>query len=183
VSAFVRNPSKLRIDKDRITIFTGNVADYQSVEDAIANQEAVLSALGASSPFKRDFTLVNGVQNIVTSMTKKNVRRFIYQSFLGVKENRNELGFLINNIFPLVLKNLILDHEAKEDIIVNSNLNCTIVRCPILTNRSFTGEYRDGEHITSVSILPFISRADVADFMLKQLTHYKYLHKKPRIMH
>jgi putative NADH-flavin reductase len=183
VTAFVRNPSKLSITSDRVKIFKGDVTDYQSVESAIGNQDAVISALGASSPFKRDFTLIKGIQNIVTAMTKGNVRRLIYQSFLGVKENRKELGFLINTVVPTVLRNIIVDHEAKEHIIVNSSINWTIVRCSMLTNGLFTGDYRDGEHITSASILASISRADVADFMLKQLTDYEYLLKKPRIMY
>jgi putative NADH-flavin reductase len=183
VSVFVRDPSRLRIDGDRIRIFKGDVSVYESVENAITNQDAVLSALGALSPLKRDFTLINGVRNITTAMMRRDVRRFIYQSFLGVSEHRSELGFLINNIFPILLRNVIVDHEAKEDVIVNSNLDWTIVRCPQLTNHSFTGSYRDGEHITPASLFPSISRADVADFMLRQLTDDKYLHKKPRIMH
>jgi putative NADH-flavin reductase len=183
VSVFVRDPSRLRIDGDRIRIFKGDVSSYESVENAITNQDAVLSALGASTPFKRDFALIDGVRNIATAMLRRDVRRFIYQSFLGVRENRSELGFIINKIFPIVLRNVIVDHEAKEDIIVNSDLNWTIVRCPKLANDPFTGRYRDGEHIASASLLPSISRADVADFMLRQLTDDKYLHKKPRIMH
>jgi putative NADH-flavin reductase len=182
VTAFVRNPSKLNIVNDRIKIIRGDVGDYQNVEGATMDQDAVISALGASSPFKRDFTLIQGVQNIAVAMTRRKVRRFIYQSFLGVRESRSELGFLIDRILPIFLRNIILDHEAKEEIISNSNLNWTIVRCAMLTNKPFTGNYMHGEHITSPSIIPSISRADVADFMLRQLNDYKYLNRKPRIM-
>jgi putative NADH-flavin reductase len=183
VTAFVRNSSKLSIHHDRVRIVEGDVTNYQAVEEAIENQEAVLSALGASNPFKRNFKLIDGIQNITTAMTRRNVKRLIYQSFLGVKENRKELGFLINTLLPIALKNIIHDHEAKENIITNGNLQWTIVRCPMLTNGPFTGSYRDGEHITSSSMLPSISRANVADFMLKQLSESKYVLKKPRIMH
>jgi putative NADH-flavin reductase len=182
VSAFVRSPSNLKIDSDKIRIVKGNVIDYETVANAVTNQDAVLSALGASGPFRRDYTLITGVQNITRAMMERGVRRFIYQSYLGVKEDRRELGFVINYILPIVLRNIILDHEAKESIIVNSDIDWTIVRCPILTNGSFTGSYRDGEHVTSTSLLPAISRADVAEFMLKQLADDKYLNKKPRIL-
>jgi putative NADH-flavin reductase len=182
VTAFVRNPSKFDIVNDRIKIIRGDVGDYQNVEGAAMDQDVVISALGASSPFKRDFTLIQGVQNITVAMTKRKVRRFIYQSFLGVRENRKELGFLIDRVLPILLRNVIQDHEEKENIIANSNLNWTVVRCAILTNKPFTGNYMHGEHITSPSIMPSISRADVADFMLKQLNDYRYLNKKPRIM-
>lgn len=183
VTAFVRFALKFDIGSDRVGIFKGDVANYQSVEDAVRNHDAVVSALGASSPWRRDLSLIAGVRNITAAMARVNVKRFIYQSFLGVSENRKEMGFLINRIVPIVLKNVIRDHEAKEEIIVSSNLNWTIVRCGMLTNGPFTGNYRDGVHLTTAAIMPSVSRADVADFMLRQLTSYQYLLRKPRIMY
>jgi putative NADH-flavin reductase len=183
VTAFVRNASKLPIDHENIKIVSGDVTDSQLVENAITNQEVILSALGASTPFKRDFKLINGIQNIVAAMKKQNVRRLIYQSFLGVREYREELGFVINTVTSFVLKSAILDHEAKENIITASGFDWTIVRCPMLTNGTLKGKYRTGERIVSSSILPTISRADVAEFMLTQMTDKKHFHKKPRVLY
>jgi putative NADH-flavin reductase len=183
VTAFVRNASKLRSEDVNLKIINGDVTDYQCVEDAVRNQEVILSALGASNPFKRDFKLILGIKNIVTAMMNQEVRRFIYQSFLGVQENREELGFILNAVIPVILKSVISDHEAKENIITESGLDWIIVRCPMLTNGSLTGKYRIGEHITSSSMIPFISRADVSHFMLKQITDNTYVHTKPRIMY
>jgi putative NADH-flavin reductase len=183
VTAFVRNASKLRSEDVNLKIFDGDVTDYQYVEDAVRNQEVVLSALGASNPFKRDFKLILGIQNIVTAMVNQKVRRFIYQSFLGVQENRRELGLVFNSVMPVILKSVISDHEAKENIITGSGLDWIIVRCPLLTNGSLTGKYRIGEHIKSSSMIPTISRADVSRFMLKGVTDNTYVHKKPRIMY
>jgi len=75
------------------------------------------------------------------------------------------------------------DHEAKERFIKRSRLNWTIVRAPRLTNGRRTGAYRSGEDIRANSIIPTISRADVADFMLKQLTSDTYLRKAPGVMY
>jgi putative NADH-flavin reductase len=182
VRAFVRDPSKLRIENNNLNVFQGDVSNYQQVEDAVKDQEAVISALGASTPFKRNFTLIKGIENIVEAMTKVHVERLVYQSFLGVKENRKEMGFLLDHIIAILLKSSIQDHEVKENIITTSNLQWTIVRCPTLTNGPLTGKYIDGERIQSASILPSLSRADVADFMLKELQEKKYIRKKPRIM-
>ncbi len=183
VTAFVRSPSKLRLSHPNLNIVQGDVSHYQQVENAMTNQELVLSAIGASTPFKSDQKLIIGIQNIVAAMTKQMVPRIIYQSFLGVRENRKELGLMVNVIMPVILKKAIVDHEAKEDIIVKSPLDWIIVRCPILTDGPLTAKYRSGEHIRSSSVIPLISRADVADFMLKQMTDSTYLHKKPRIMY
>ena len=182
VRAFVRDRSKLKIENKNLSIFQGDVSNYQQVEEAVKDQEVVISALGASTPLKRNFILIKGIENIVAAMTRFHVERFVYQSFLGVKENRKELGFLLDHIIPILLKGSIQDHEVKEKIITTSNLEWTIVRCPTLTNGPLTGKYIDGERILSASIVPSLSRADVADFMLKELKEKKYIQKKPRIM-
>ena len=107
-------------------------------------QDAVLSALGSSS-LKRNPALVKGVENIVQAMQQHNVRRLIYQSSLGVGDSRERVGFLIRYIIiPLVLRNAIADHEAKERIIKQSNLDWVIVRPAGLRNEPRTGEYRTG---------------------------------------
>lgn len=182
ITAYVRDPSKLKIEHKNLSVFKGDVSNARQIEEAIKDQEAVISVLGASSPFKRDVTLIRGIENIVSAMTKFNIFRFVYQSFLGVKEYRSDLGFLMDRAIPVILQNVIKDHEAKEQIITSSNLQWTIVRCSMLTNGSATGKYMHGERIVSASPLPSISRADVADFMLNQVNGTTYINKKPRIM-
>jgi putative NADH-flavin reductase len=183
ITAFVRHPAKLKIRHENLTVVNGDVSDYESVESALHGHDGAISALGAASPFKRSPTLVKGIGNIVRAMHRQKVSRFIYQSFLGVSEYRTELGFVLDKVMPLVMANVIKDHEEKELNIVNSNLQWTIVRCSMLTHGPATEKYRDGEHITSPFFLPMISRADVADFMINQLTDNRYNYKKPRLMY
>ena len=49
-----------------------------------------------------------------------------------------------------------------------------------LTDTPRTGVYRAGEHLY-ISPGAHIARADVADFMLKQVGHDTYIHKTPRL--
>jgi len=182
LTAFVRDPSKLKIRNARLDHRIGNVANLIEVLNAVPGHDAVVSALGASTPFKRDPALVEGIRNIVSAMEQLDIKRFVYESFLGVKENRDELGFFINNVLSRLLKNVIADHEEKERIIKNSKLDWTIVRPPKLTNGPFTGNYRTGEHITSRSLILKISRADVAAFMLDLLASKQYIRQSPRIL-
>jgi putative NADH-flavin reductase len=183
VTAFVRSALNFRIKHKSLKVFPGDISDYQRVEAAIKNQDAVISALGASNPFQHNTTLIKGVQSIIKAMTNLNVKRFIYESYMGVHENRQELGFFTDKIASFLLQGSIADHEVKEEHITYSTLDWTIVRPAKLTNGRLTGQYRVGERITPNSIFPTISRADVADFMLKQLADKTYLHKKPRIMY
>jgi putative NADH-flavin reductase len=49
VTAFARNPSKLKIGHDKLKVIQGDVINYQLVEGAVKGLDAVLSALGAAS--------------------------------------------------------------------------------------------------------------------------------------
>jgi putative NADH-flavin reductase len=183
VTAFTRNPSKLKITNENLRIIQGDITNYQLVEDAVKGQDAVLSALGASSPFKFDQAVVDGVANIIKVMQALDVSRFIYMSFIGVKESRSAAGFVIKYIAPKLLSTEIAGHEAREKMITQSQLQWTIVRPPTLTNGKHTGKYKMGENITANGFTVTISRADVADCMLKQLTGKDFLNKTLRVMY
>ncbi len=46
VTAFARDPAKVKITHENLRIARGNILDYDSVETAVKNQDAVFSALG-----------------------------------------------------------------------------------------------------------------------------------------
>jgi putative NADH-flavin reductase len=183
VTAFVRNPSKLKITHKNLKVIQGDIINYQLVDQSVKGQDAVLSALGAASPFKYDQSVVDGVYNIIKTMEINGINRFIYMSFIGVKESRNAAGFVIKYIAPLLLSTEISGHEARENMITQSQLQWTIVRPPTLKNGNHLMQFRSGEDITSKGFTVTISRADVADFMLQQLTDTKFLRKLPRVMY
>jgi putative NADH-flavin reductase len=183
VTAFVRNPSKLRIRHPNLKMIQGDVVDYQLVEKAVRNQDAVLSALGAAKPFKYDQSVVSGISNIILAMNAHGINRFIYLSFAGVKETRNRAGFVIRHIAPRILATEITAHEDKEKMIQQSLLHWTIVRPPTLTNGKYIARTRSGEDIRGKGFVVSISRADVAGFMLSQLEDHTFLRKKPLVMY
>ncbi len=178
VTAFVRDSAKLDIQHPSLKVVEGDVTDTATLEEAVKGQDVVLSALGSSS-LKKNPALTEGVHHIVRAMEKHNVRRFIYQSSLGVGDSRHRINLLFRLIIiPLVLRNAIADHEDKEQIIKQSQLDWVIVRPAGLTNGAHTGKFRDGE---SIEYGAKISRADVADFMLKQVNDDTYLKKTPGV--
>ena len=183
VTAFVRNPAKIAIKNANLKLVQGDVKDYSLVERIVKGHDAVFSTLGVSRKLKRDPIVVDGVRNIIKAMEENNMRRLVYLSFLGVTESRKDAGFLMNHIVARIVHNEIADHEEKEQSIRSSRLDWTIVRPPKLTGSSRTGVYRSGEGIKAGSLLPTMSRADVADFMLRQLTDNSFIRKTPGIMY
>src|SRR5262245_36545264 len=117
VTAFVRDSAKLDIQHVNLNVMKGDVVDYASVEGAVKGQEAVICALGASTPAKRDQTLVDGVCHIIQAMEQAGVRRLVYLSFIAVRESRRDLGPVVNYIVAPLLHNVIDDHEEKERLI------------------------------------------------------------------
>ena len=178
VTAFARNPLALTTRHAHLSIVTGDVFRPANVEEAVANQEAVLCALGghdrlrvALSKHPRQPGLCSvGTRNILDAMKKYDVSRLICLSAWGVGDSKGRLPFVFKHIIlPLLMKEEYEDKEAQEQFIRQSNLDWTIIRPARLTNGPHTGSYRMNS-ILEFSGQSSISRADVADSMLKQLT-------------
>ena len=176
VTAFARNPAKLEMEHANLTVVEGDALDSASVEKAVDGQDAVLCSLGAAKGTIRS----EGTRNIVWAMEKAGVSRFICLSTLGVGNSRANLNFFWKHImFGLLLRRAYADHVSQEDHVKESRLDWTIVRPGAFTDGNRTGVYRHGFPSTDKTIKGKISRADVADFMLKQLTDRTYLRETP----
>lgn len=182
VTAFVRNPQKLGISSPNLTMVRGDLHDKQLIAQTTEGQDAVMSALGASSMFTYDQAVVTGIQNIVDAMETKSISRFVYLSFAGVSESRHQAGLIIRYVAPRLLSTEIARHEDSEKQITRSNLQWTIVRASTLSNGKPRGYFRAGEHIFTTGVVTIIPRGDVADFMIHQLTDRSFIRQKPLIL-
>ncbi len=177
VTAFVRDSSGLDVAHGRLTVFRGDVLDGASVEGAVRGQEAVVCSIGAG---RKGRVRSEGTRNIVRAMEGAGVRRLVCQTTLGAGESRGNLDFFWRHVmFGLLLRGAFADHEQQEAHVRGSNLDWTIVRPAAFTDGGRTGEYRHGFPPTKKGLRLKISRADVAGFMLDQLTDGTYLHRTP----
>lgn len=179
VAAFVRDPAKLDVEHSNLEIIQGDAMELSSVEKAVRGCEAVLCSLGVG---RKGTVRAEGTRNIILAMEKAGVRRLICQTTLGVGDSRDNLNFFWKYVmFGGLLRPAYADHVLQEDYVKESQLAWTIVRPAAFTDGECTGEYRHGFPATDKSIKLKISRADVADFMLKQLTDDTYLHGSPGV--
>ncbi len=181
VVAFARNPAKLvEFQHANLQVIRGDVLDSEAVTGAVAKQEAVLCSIGTGPA--RTTLREEGTRNIIEAMAKTGVQRLICQSSLGVGDSRANIPFFTKYIIiPVFLRHAFADHERQEVVVKQSSLDWTIVRPPHLKDGPLTREYRHGFPITDKHIKAEISRADVADFMLKQLTDDTYHHQTPGV--
>lgn len=182
VTAFARNPSAVRVVHERLTVVHGDVLDYDSIERAVQGKDAVLSALGHKRWFVKTTILSKGTKNIIAAMEKHGVRRFVCETTLGIGDTRGKLGLYYTLfVVPFIVFFYFRDKEVQERLIRASSLDWGIVRPGQLTNGRTRGMYRHARNIGSYITTVTISRADVADFMLKQLTDNTYLRQTPAV--
>lgn len=182
VTVFVRSPEKVKIEHANLRIAQGDVLDYASMESAMQGQDAVLSALGHKRFFGPTKILSEGTGNILRAMKGCHVARFICESSLGVGNTAGRLGLPATFLFvPMILPFYLWDRVRQEKLIEESDTDWIIVRPAALTNGSARGSYRHGPNVGSYIWPNRISRADVADFMLKQLNDDTYLGTAPGV--
>lgn len=179
VTAFVRSPEKFTLQHANLTVIQGDVVDAAAVDGAVAGQEAVISTLGPSRP------AINGVmevaaRNIVNAMKKNQVQRIISTTGAGIRQVEDQPKFIdrfIAFLLNLLAKSVVLDSIANVKIIQVSKLDWTIVRFPRLMDGPHTGVYRVG--YVGKNSSSQLSRADGADFILKELVEKKWPQKLP----
>jgi putative NADH-flavin reductase len=181
VTAFARDPNKINIKHSNLRIVQGDVMDAISVEQAIRGQDAVVCVLGAGKQLKGTVRS-EGTQQIIRAMQKVGVRRLICQSTLGAGDSWGSLNFFWKYVmFGFILRHVFADHEKQENEVRQSNLAWTIIRPGAFVDGDRTGNYRYGFPGTDKSSKLKISRADVADFILKLLANDTYIHKTPSV--
>jgi putative NADH-flavin reductase len=179
VTAFVRDPAKLTIRNDQLRVEVGNILNRISLETAIPGHDAVISALG-SPDLGKSTELSDGLRNIIDVMELNGPKRLIFESGIGVGDSADHIPWFTKHIFvPFVIRNIYADKVIQERLIRESSLDWTIVRPARLTNGPKTGRYRHGDEISSERPATKISRADTAEFMLRQLEGDSYLKKAP----
>lgn len=182
VTAFARNPSKIKIEHDRLKVIKGNVLDIDSLRNAMAGQDIVLCALGHKRWLYPTKILSEGTRNIVISMKEKGVKRLICETSLGVGNSIGRMGLYYTFfVIPFILPFYFWDKRKQEQIIQSSDLDWTIIRPGALNNRRARGSYRHGFKIGNWFYTVRISRADVADFMLNQIEDKTYIRSTPGV--
>ena len=177
VTAFVRDPARLRVQHASLRHVVGDVMSPANVDAALPGHDAVLCALGTFPDAKGDAgrrqpkvpVCEVGTANIVASMRKAGVRRIVVESVACIGESRHTGRFGAGAIVHLAMPEVMQDHERQEAILKGSALDWTIVRPTKLKEGPAKGSLQSGEDLPW-SLLSSVRRADVAAFMLDALT-------------
>ncbi|MBZ0279489.1 MAG: SDR family oxidoreductase [Anaerolineae bacterium] len=181
VTALARTPSKLTLQHERLTIMQGDVQDAAKVNEAVKGVDAVISVLG-SSPNNPELGVSRGTENIIAGMQKHGVRRLVVSAGAGIGDSNDKptvIDTAIKTIIRLFSPKAYADMNRVSQVVHACNLDWTIVRVPMLTDDPKTGQVRIGYLGKGVGIR--LARADMADFMLRQVGDNTYLRQAPVI--
>ncbi len=172
VTALVRAPEKLGDLAGRVRVVAGDVLDGGVVSDAVDGQDAALVALSAAHRRRAPAVNALGTLNVIRSMQRYGVRRLIVLSASGTQVGRDpNLPWIFDQVIkPVLLGPAYDDLRRMETSVRQSELDWTIVRVSgALTDGAPTGRYR-AEPGYSLPGGRRLARADVAEYMLDQLT-------------
>ncbi|MFI6763793.1 NAD(P)-dependent oxidoreductase [Micromonospora sp. NPDC050417] len=177
VTAVVRRPDALPAAPRLQIAVLPDLNNVEQVHGVVDGRDAVISALGtnARGPVS---VCTDGVRSILVAMTRTGVRRLIVVSAHGAAES-NDGSFYTRSLWAM-LGHKMRDKDEMEKLIRASDVDWTIVRPPALTRKPRTGHYHVGTDL-KIRLTSTISRADLADFLLREATTPNYTHQAPRI--
>jgi putative NADH-flavin reductase len=181
VIALVRDPAKLGLQHERLKVLQGDLTRPEQVEAAIAGADAVLSAAGHVPGCPKDL-LAQAARAIIPAMKKHGVGRLVTLLGAGVPDPSDPGSFgrkLMLGVMKLVARDMLEDAEAHARLVRDSGLEWTIVRPPRLTEGPRKGQYRTGHLALGPSAQ--LSRADLAEFMLRQVTDGTFVRQAPMV--
>ena len=185
VTVLVRDASKIPNKNNNVKIMEGNVLEPAVVSSVLHHQEAVIQCLGVGGKGdgKPTTFISDATKVIVDEMEKLNIKRLIAMSNVGAGNSITfQPWFFTKFILPYFmkwLKVIIEDKNRMEPIIMNTNLNWTIVRCPNIVDKPSKGNCNatlDGKGLKMTITLPDLSR-----FMVDQLKQTTFIKQAPCI--
>ncbi len=166
LTLFIRNSNKLN-EKYAVknTIIEGDAMDYESVKNALEDQDIVY--FGLSGDIKAM------VENVVKAMKENGVKRIIAISSMGIygaswkatfSRDRNSPG-IFNSIVLTLMKPLFPQYRKLAEVVENSGLDYTVLRPGRFTcvdeidyKVTYKGQAESGRDISRKSIADFVAR-------------------------
>jgi putative NADH-flavin reductase len=180
VRAFARSADGIAVRHANLEKRRGNALKQADVEAALEGIDAVIQTLGVPA---RDLIgpvslFSEATRVLVPAMERRGVKRLIAVTGFGAGDSRVAINWLQMGPFRLFLGRAYDDKTVQERIIKESDLDWTIVRPGVLIPGPASGRYKALAE-PSQWRNGFISRGDVADFVVKQVAATQYVRKAP----
>eukprot|EP01137_Pigoraptor_chileana_P000187 Opistho-2@35909 len=174
VTAFVRNPARITVQHEHLRVVGGSVYDFASLEKAYAGEDVFVSAL--TSDEKPHDTCSASTKNVLNLMEAKGVRFYSVIGGAGtdaeVRARQSWFESALTSTILLLFKASAADRVLEYKMLTDAQAahpdwHLRSLSPPFLTNGPRTGKYANDPTKPGIKLWSTISRADLADFMLK----------------
>ena len=157
-----------------VAVRVGDATDTGTVAAAVAGRDAVIDTVGGRTPYRRTTLETDVAKAVVSAMREHGVRRLVVTSFIGEGASAANTTVPEKVLLHTFLRGARVDKAGMESAVSASGLDWVITRPPVLTDKPATGATRvlaSGGRGRARTI----ARADLAAFLVAQLTDDQYL--------
>ncbi|QNF33094.1 NAD(P)H-binding protein [Adhaeribacter swui] len=181
IKVLIRNRERFPVQSPLVEVVTGDVTVYEDLQALIAGTQAVISALGLGVPASEPTIFSQATKNIIRAMQQYQVCRYIVLTGLQVDAPWDKKGLQTKAATDWMYANFprsTADRQREYQLLSASPIDWTLVRLPLIAQTN-------GRHKVKTSLEDCpgdqISAADLASFLVEQLTDNTYIKKSPFI--
>lgn len=180
VRALARSANAIAVSNPSLEKKRGDALKSEDVEAALVGVDVVIQTLGVGlgDLFRPVNLFSDATRVLIAAMRSQGIKRLICVTGFGAGDSRASISCLQRLPFQIVFGRAYDDKSLQEKLIKESELDYTIVRPGVLTSGPRTGRYR-------VLVDPsqwrngIIARADVAEFLVRQIGDQTYIRETP----
>jgi len=183
VRALARSATAITVSDPSLEKIRGDALKPEDVEAALVGVDVVIQTLGVGlgDLFRPVHLFSDATRVLIAAMRSQGVKRLICVTGFGAGDSRASISCLQRLPFQIVFGRAYDDKTLQEKLIKESGLDWTIARPGVLTNGPRTGRYRVLVE-SSQWRNGIISRADVAEFLVRQIGDQTYIRKTPMLI-
>jgi len=180
VRALARSATAIAVTNPSLEKIRGDALKTEDVKAALVGVDVVIQTLGVGlgDLFRPVHLFSDATRVLIASMRSQGVKRLICVTGFGAGDSRASISCLQRLPFQIVFGRAYDDKNLQEKLIKESELDWTIVRPGVLTSRPRAGRYRILAEASQWRN-GIISRADVAEFLVRQIGDQAYIRKTP----
>ena len=180
VRAFARSTADNLNSNSSLENVCGDALNAEDVIPALVGVDVVIQTLGVGirELFRPVHLFSEATRVLVGAMKTQDVKRLICVTGFGAGDSRASISCLQRLPFQAVFGRAYGDKSLQERLIKNSELDWTIARPGVLTRGVRTHRYRILSEASQFRN-GIISRADVAEFLVRQIVDQTYIRKAP----
>jgi putative NADH-flavin reductase len=180
VRALARSATAITVSNPSLEKMRGDALKTEDVEAALVGVDVAIQTLGVGlgDLFRPVHLFSDATRVLIAAMRSQVVKRLICVTGFGAGDSRASISCLQRLPFQTVFGRAYDDKSLQEQLIKESELDWTIARPGVLTNGPRTGRYQILSEVSQWrnGIIP---RADVAEFLVRQIGDQTYIHKTP----